>query len=805
LVALQQEDGQPPDLDPTQLHRVRPGNLAFGNGCLVIADQEYLWAYVPEARLLEQRGREHTARPRSAEATYRLALAEADAGLFTKAVEHFAQTERLADRPLRELAGSRRHDALLDQAQHALSERKWDQADVALKQAMAAEFPVADRLRALVKQAEVWVAADQPGRVADILLPLIESDSLRWGQIVDGDGHPQIAAVFAASRVRDLLGAQGETVRAKVAEHFRLQLDAARGEQRTEVLERLAQHYLPDAGAGPALLELAELHEKAGRPSAVVYVCRRWFRRYSKSAGDEARVYAKMARALEQLRLWGAARDQWQQLAASHGDRTLPELDPKYTVVEFVKQQLQKAEYRAATTERSPLVRQWTVSLEPEEQLVVPAAVSYPSAVPEVLFSLRGPRLCCRDAASGKASWVHSLPFTPSWLACHADSAVAAGADGVCSLRLADGRLLWQYAAPAVGERRPPFSEFELAGLHLICLQDDRRLLALDLDTGKVLWSRWAPGARLGQPYPHGRFQACHTSERTVLVQVGGGRAWVLDAPTGWLRGDLKTTPEPWSRPPLTLDGQRIGVVRDAQHITLFDAAAGQELWTHLINGTTTLSGEPPIVSGEGRSFILVIARNYGYALQRLDAETGKACWPEERLLGPEPIAAESIACDPSTVYVSSRNVLSAYALADGKRLWELPLIGPAGRWRTRVVGEQVLVHPLEAWATDFSFRWLSFSAKLERNLPWEDPAGRWRGLPVLLCDARTGRLTQRLNFSVPAPQARRQLEASPGTAGLPGITAWLHLKEGQPPAVQVVPRGVVVAVDGIAWRLSTP
>jgi len=57
LYVLNQDDGQIA-VEPTQFWQVHCGNMAFGNGCLAVADQESLHVYVPPARLLEQRSDE---------------------------------------------------------------------------------------------------------------------------------------------------------------------------------------------------------------------------------------------------------------------------------------------------------------------------------------------------------------------------------------------------------------------------------------------------------------------------------------------------------------------------------------------------------------------------------------------------------------------------------------------------------------------------------------------------------------------------------------------------------------------------
>jgi outer membrane protein assembly factor BamB len=54
LRALHARDGTPrrgaDTFDPTRLHRLRPGNMAFGGGCLIVADCEDLNCYQPKTK-----------------------------------------------------------------------------------------------------------------------------------------------------------------------------------------------------------------------------------------------------------------------------------------------------------------------------------------------------------------------------------------------------------------------------------------------------------------------------------------------------------------------------------------------------------------------------------------------------------------------------------------------------------------------------------------------------------------------------------------------------------------------------------
>src|SRR5262249_28478651 len=154
----------------------------------------------------------------------------------------------------------------------------------------------------------------------------------------------------------------------------------------------------------------------------------------------------------------------------------------------------------------------------------------------------------------------------------------------------------------------------------------ERRFFALDAETGLVLWTRWAPDARLGLPYSAGHFfPHFQVNGERVVVQTGTGKWWLLDAADGRLirHGDAVT--DSWRQPPVVLDQRRWCLAVDPAHVVQIDTATGKELWRHEAPGKTTSSGVLPLLAADGESLCLLVARNYGYALQRLDPSTGKA------------------------------------------------------------------------------------------------------------------------------------------------------------------------------------
>src|SRR5262249_28631111 len=152
-------------------------------------------------------------------------------------------------------------------------------------------------------------------------------------------------------------------------------------------------------------------------------------------------------------------------------------------------------------------------------------------------------------------------------------------------------------------------------------------------------------------------------------------------------------------------------------------------------------------------ALFVVVPRNGGYRLRRLDPGTGRPLWGEEVPLGPDRIDLGNSAADDRGVYYTSRNVVTAPAPDHGRLLWEEGLPGPAGAWRLRRAGPVLLAWPAEARRANFHSRWLSASLELGVTFPPEDRPGC--GIPVMLLDPADGRALQRLNFVPPAPRAQ--------------------------------------------------
>ncbi|WP_438483729.1 protein kinase domain-containing protein [Streptomyces sp. S186] len=197
---------------------------------------------------------------------------------------------------------------------------------------------------------------------------------------------------------------------------------------------------------------------------------------------------------------------------------------------------------------------------------------------------------------------------------------------------------------------------------------------AVDLATGKVLWSRKAAGSD---------FRAHSDGRRCFLHDAGTLHG--LDLRTGRVRWTVRDVARPGDYPHLATDGNALLVT--STKVQAFSAADGRRLWTAVdepttLNPTTVLGTSAYVVDGQGTLFAL-------------DTRTGEQLWHTASPLSLAPAGAT----DPGPAVSSS---LLAYPLfsavtpgfvvlraTDGKVLWAHQDSGAATRnkstaWRVQ-------------------------------------------------------------------------------------------------------------------------
>jgi outer membrane protein assembly factor BamB len=363
---------------------------------------------------------------------------------------------------------------------------------------------------------------------------------------------------------------------------------------------------------------------------------------------------------------------------------------------------------------------------------------------------------------------------------------VLAGDGGLTVINTRDHKELWS-------ARRRGCSGFQFAGGRVFFLENEERLYAVDATNGQILWAKWAIGAKLNLTRPLGHFHPQITPlGSALLVQPTPGRLWLLDAVTGKLLHEELHNYEPWPRPPIVVEENTALVVLNARTVALFDGEKSKFLWKHVNDDATTLTGAAPQLVVDRENVVLLTANNLGYTLQRLDRRTGKPLWEKPPLLEAKtPLDAAGWSLDKTAVYFVQDQALTARALADGKIMWRQALPDANGSWRTRRIGDAVLAYPADTGARQFQFRWLGFSVQWEMDHSREVGVGR--GLPVICCDANSGRVVQRLNLRAGPPRVRTRL-------GFLSRVAALSQRDASP-QVLLTRTDLLIAIDSTVWR----
>ena len=552
LRVLNQDDGEPIDAGS---NTSQWGNLAFGEGCLIVATPTEIWGFVPDRLRLGEWEREANRHPSNAIARYRLALALAEDGQHEAALAEFYKLEGASDdfflgSQVSDLARHRRFELLLQQAEREQRRERPDVAKKLLQEAAGEAFAWADRVRA----ASFLNRLDK-SKLADFL----GHEELRSIWVTQAEGLPMRADGF-------LVGQLDNAGRAKLEQRAaeRLQSDfnaAVREFPWTQAVckalrEKAERAFdLPEGALRFRQLIAASQSGNDSSPADLL-IARRELTQYYDTLG-----YRDAAAALGSQRALGPP----------PAAPTAPELTSK-------------------------LESTWTTDLQPgRERPLRPIASANGDSVwsddEGRCFFAVGRQIVCRSLLNGKALWTTDLKHSTDSFVLHADTLVVAGPDGITRLRRSDGAVLWTFL-PADPEPIPTslqlpfrrlnpivasaiFSDLRLAGSRLFLLSGGNKLFALDVESGQPLWQRLAPGAPLSG-ISFGKHYL--PTNDYVLVQSSAGQMFCLDASTGRLIFRREST-RIWHSDPLLLESCRALIAADGERLAALQLATGKIVW----------------------------------------------------------------------------------------------------------------------------------------------------------------------------------------------------------------------------------
>ena len=249
---------------------------------------------------------------------------------------------------------------------------------------------------------------------------------------------------------------------------------------------------------------------------------------------------------------------------------------------------------------------------------------------------------------------------------------------GHVALDGANGNRVWSTRAAEIGSggmlRGDPrtFARPVSAGGRAFVLDPSGNVTAVSL-SGGTAWRVNVRPSDIDEPATTG---GVATDGSRVYAGTAYGKLVALDADTGGVVWDVKL-PEPARGAPTVADG-RVFVVTQNNNVAAYSAADGSEAWSWrgVPEIGNLLSGANPAVSGG----IVVVPFTSG-ELVALDAKSGKPVWNDTlarasrsfAVSGLATIAASPVIAD-GTVYatgVGSRTV--ALNLKSGARIWDIP------------------------------------------------------------------------------------------------------------------------------------
>ena len=777
---LDQATGMRGDREPIPLwsHGVEGGNLAAGDGYLVVAQAEELVVFCQNTRLIQRYRQEIAAAPDRAAPRYLLGRVAEGLGQDELALENLSAAERLArpgegvdGEPLGAASRDARHRLLSKIGARQASAGDWAGASRSYREAASLATADRDRLSTGLKLAEALEEGGEPAAAVSTLQGLL-ADEKALALCVDADPRRTRtvrADLLIADRLAGLIRSKGRGVYAEDDKRADDLLRRGREQGDPGLLEEVARGY-PAASAVPAsLLALGRLHAAAGRPSAAARAHKRLLAT-SADAGQCAEALWGLGQDYEALKLYGPARDCYARLVLRHSEVRSADGKPlgELAAARLATAPLSRLAADAAEPSMPlPLVRRWDAPIGVGARPISAAGVAPSAASPRVFLAERD-TLRPVDPLSGRAAWTAAdLGGEVQWVAYLAESILAATPRRLVALDRATGAVAWRYPAEAPADAppadhplaRPGFKGpgpnasrlegFRVVGGRVFLIRGDRELVALDGDTGLVDWSYQPAAGEINPRYWAG--------DRRVALQVRSPNALVV-LETG--RGRARELPgaeddEPWARDPLPMDEDHVAVATEDQTVALLDLNRGAMAWSVPHRSTLPSVGAPRLLGETGRLVVLYGGRE----LVRLDPATGRSAWAEARTLGPDDLSEcpEALAIDADRVYAvggdgPAASALIAVDLADGRTAWKRLLAGPARGWALSLTDRCVAAHPNPRRSA-------------------APPAD----LPLVFCRRDTGALVQRLVF--PA-----------GAAEL---------------AVRLVPRGVLVATQAGLWGLG--
>ncbi len=775
------------------------GNLAAGDGYLIVGQADGLVVFCQNSRLIQRYRDEIVRAPDRASNYYRLARAAEAVGLEDTALDSYRTAILKADAnesidgiPLAGTARDHLFRLLMKQAGRSRRDRHWEEAIAQLRSAAEVARAEPERLESRLLLADILLDAARPREAVDALERILLDGGMR-ALPVAADGQRTIRAdLLIADRLAMIVRRDGRAAYDEFDRQAAALYRRGKQERDPHALLEVCRNFPAALVVPDAMEELGSVHETSGRLAEAAHA----YKRLLALAGDDsrrARAIWSMARVYEARKLYVAARDAYLDLVSRFPKVQLePGTGP--TVAERVAEKLGRPPYASLVADWPqppiplPMVRRWHWEAPADRAA---RAMGIEGGIPSLeagrILLNRRHALRLLNPSDGSTRWSAELDERVVWAGYLADKVIAATPRHVVALDLNQGTPQWRFdldrtgkeagkpdpfAAADSANERPARSGRDLHGFRLVkgrlfCLRGAGELIALDGDTGDVDWSFTASQGEINPNLWIG-------PDRVVLQVDRPNQLMVLRTDDGRpvARTALAET-EQLERPPLALDDDSVLLVLDPRTVKKYDINHGQIVWEYRESEDLPVTGPPRLFGDAERVLVL----HDGRKLIRLDPATGSKRWACE--VGDEPLAdrAGVVALDDRRFYCiyrwSSIVTLRSVSLSDGVQSWTSAWVGTEdSSWSIALSAQHVIAYPNQTGLAD-GFEMAT--------------------IPVIVRRRETGALVQRFLF--PATPVEAVPPADPGGA-LAATTQGVV-------SVRIDPGGASVATPRGVWGLG--
>jgi len=707
-----------PSIKLRETYHTSGGNLAAGDGYLIVAQSDGIVVFCQNSRLIERYRDAIALAPQDASNYFRLAKAAEALGRDRDALDAYRDAARKARSnetidgiPL--VASSRDHlfRLLIRLAGEARRARRWQETVERLESAFLAARSNPERLQSQLLLVDVLTEAGRPKDAVAICERVLSDDRLRPLAVVTPDGHRTIRAdLFITDRLHSIVHTHGRSVYASYDQEAARMFERGKKEQDSRTLDEVCRRYPVAVIVPEALSELGSIYQASGRMIEATQVYKRLL---SISGDNEERARAgwRLARAYESRKLFLSARNTYLDLLARYPQAHIPDSDNGRTVAEVVTAELARSPYSLLEGDRPqplipvPLFRRWQWQPPANQEVRALCALGIapsPDASRLLLVEREGLRFL--DPRTGSPRWFSETGGSIVWAAYSADKIIVASPQAIAALDFAQGTVAWRYGGPAAGKglgRPDPFAnpktdesaekprdelhDLQVVKGRLFLLRGQHELIALDVDTGAIDWSFSSPPREINPNLTIG--------DDRIWMQVSKpNQLLVLRADDGQtLSRHALGENEFLRRPPVPVDEDSLLLVPDLVTVKKFDVSHGQSTWIYRESDDLPVNG-PPRVFGDGER---VLVLHDGRLLNRLDAATGSKRWSCP--LGIEDLSERpgSMAYDDKRFYCANGRLLRAISLLDGSPVWSSYLSGPEdATWSIVLTEHHILAYP---------------------------------------------------------------------------------------------------------------